>query len=419
MKEHPPTPPSAGQTLPPGAEPVLPAATPPDAVRSAPSPEPSKGSGILNLSGRQQATVATAVTVFSAFVIVVAVAALLYLIGLFFATFSNVFLPVAVAAVLALVLKPYYDWLRDRLRLHNVGALLVLFISLLIPVAALGWFFGAILAEQIGDLVERAPTLWANMTAYLEEKWPRVVALWESDPWGQRLQEVVEGQQAGFMEGLQTFTGQALSAGFGFFRIIGNLLGWVVLPIYLAFFLMTPEVKVSGRDFLPFLKPETRDDVMYLGREFVNILVAFFRGQLLIALCQGALFALGFSIVGLRYGLIIGLMLGFLNIIPYLGSIVGLAVALPLAFFQEGGGLLTVGLVLVVFTVVQCIEGYILTPQIMGNTTGLHPMAIIIAIFFWGTALNGIAGMILAIPLTAFLTVFWRLAREKYIGELV
>ena len=75
--------------------------------------------------------------------------------------------------------------------------------------------------------------------------------------------------------------------------------------------------------------------------------------------------------------------------------------------------------VLGVFAVVQMIEGYLLTPKIMGDRTGLHPVAIILAIFFWGSALNGILGMILAIPLTAFLVVVWRLAREKYIQEWV
>ncbi len=112
-------------------------------------------------------------------------------------------------------------------------------------------------------------------------------------------------------------------------------------------------------------------------------------------------------------------MLGFLNIIPYLGSIVGLAVALPIGYWQEGGGLQLVIWVVVVFALVQLIEAYVLTPRIMGDRTGLHPMAIIVAVFFWGSALNGIAGMILAIPLTAFLVVFWRLARERYIGEVV
>jgi predicted PurR-regulated permease PerM len=75
--------------------------------------------------------------------------------------------------------------------------------------------------------------------------------------------------------------------------------------------------------------------------------------------------------------------------------------------------------VLVVLAIVQAVEGYVLTPKIMGDRTGLHPMVIIFAVFFWGAALGGILGMILAIPLTAFLVVFWRLAKEKYIPELI
>jgi predicted PurR-regulated permease PerM len=86
---------------------------------------------------------------------------------------------------------------------------------------------------------------------------------------------------------------------------------------------------------------------------------------------------------------------------------------------QPGGGWDRVGFVLIVFAIVQLIEGYLLTPKIMGQRTGLHPMAIIVAIFFWGAALSGILGMILAIPLTAFLVVFWRLAKEKYVSELL
>jgi predicted PurR-regulated permease PerM len=154
-------------------------------------------------------------------------------------------------------------------------------------------------------------------------------------------------------------------------------------------------------------------------REFVNIVVAFFRGQLIIAFLQGVLFALGFSLVGLRYGLVLGLALGFLNVIPYLGSMLGLAISLPLALFQPRGGLHLLAAVLAVFVVVQLVEGYVLTPRVMGDRTGLHPVAIIVSVFFWGSALGGILGMILGIPLSAFLVVFWRLARDKYLGELL
>jgi predicted PurR-regulated permease PerM len=192
-----------------------------------------------------------------------------------------------------------------------------------------------------------------------------------------------------------------------------------VAPIYFAFFLMADTSRIDHLErYIPLLKSETRKDLLYLFKEFLNIIVAFFRGQLVIAFLQGLLFAIGFTIVGLKYGFVIGLTLGFLNIVPYLGNIIGLGTALPLAFFQPGGGITRVLAVLVVFAVVQLIEGYLLTPKIMGDRTGLHPVVIILAIFFWGSALNGIMGMILAIPLTAFLVVFWRLVREKYMPEV-
>ncbi|TAG28095.1 MAG: AI-2E family transporter, partial [Verrucomicrobia bacterium] len=155
-----------------------------------------------------------------------------------------------------------------------------------------------------------------------------------------------------------------------------------------------------------------------LLREFIAIVVSFFRGQLIIGLIMGVLLAIGFSIIGLKFGLFIGLVLGVLNIVPYLGTIIGLSIAFPLAFFQPGGGMELVGFVLLVFCIVQTIEGWYLTPKIMGDRTGLHPVAIIVAIFFWGTALGGILGMVLAIPLTAFFVTAWRLVKRKYITPL-
>ena len=130
---------------------------------------------------------------------------------------------------------------------------------------------------------------------------------------------------------------------------------------------------------------------------------------------MGVLLAAGFSAVGLKFGLFVGLALGILNIIPYLGTIVGLAFALPLAFFQPGGGWQLAGLVLLVKVVVQAVEGWVLTPRILGHQTGLHPLTIMVAIFFWGTALGGVLGMLFAIPLTAFVVTAWRLARRKYL----
>ena len=363
--------------------------------------------------------VVTAITIVAGCVIVAAVGATLYLLALFFRTFSSVFLPLIVAAFLALVVKPYYDWFTGKLRFPAIAAVAAVFLSFLLPSIAFAWFFGAVLAHQGAELLAKLPEAWTGIRGWGEENAPRLMGLWEEYGIGERLEEIWAAQQEALVGGLQAVGTGALSAGAGMLRGVASLLGWAVLPVYFAFFLMATPAARSLSDMLPFLKEETRGDVVYLVEQFIGIMVAFFRGQLLVALCQGLLFAIGFSIVGLSYGFLLGLVLGFLNMIPYLGSMVGLAVCLPLAFFQGGGGLSMLIWVIVVFAVVQMIEGYLLTPKIMGDRTGLHPMAIIVAIFFWGTAMGGIAGMILAIPLTAFGVVFWRLAREKYIAELV
>ncbi|MDA8017617.1 MAG: AI-2E family transporter [Thermoanaerobaculia bacterium] len=385
----------------------------------------------LEFSPRQRAAVSAAVTILAGFVIVLALGVVFWLVGRFVHTFSNVLLPLVVAGVAALVFRPYYEWLLAQLEkfqlvlrfgLGPALALTAVFLSGILPLVAFGWFIGDLVVEQVVELSERFPAWWKDFSARMAERWPEVVTFFEQNPYGQKLQAAAEDNASTLVDGLQLVGVKVFSAGASVVQWIFGFLGWAVVPVYFAFFLMSdpgPKGRQNFGDFLPFLKPETREDVVYLVNEFVNIVVAFFRGQLIIAFLQALLFAVGFSIVGLKYGFIIGLALGFLNIIPYLGSIVGLGVALPLAFFQTGGGFPTLIAVLVVFTIVQMIEGYVLTPKIMGDRTGLHPMVIIVAIFFWGSALNGIMGMILAIPLTAFLVVFWRLAKEKYVQELV
>ncbi|MFV2071212.1 MAG: AI-2E family transporter [Thermoanaerobaculales bacterium] len=374
----------------------------------------------IELSERQRATVATAVTILSAAVIVVAVGAIFWLVAAFLSRFSNIFLPLAVAAVAALVIKPYYEFIRTRLHLGRVPALIAVFLTAILPLAALGWFFGAIITDQLKGFIQSCPLWWRNAVDWTTEHAPQITGLLTDHPLGQSIGSAVEGQTGVIVEGIQLFGRRALTAGVGVMSWVGILVCWAVFPIYFAFFLMADPTHIRDLEqHLPFLKAETRRDLVYLLEEFLNIIVAFFRGQLIIAFLQGMLFGIGFTVVGLKYGFVIGLILGFLNIIPYLGNIIGLATVLPLAFFQSGGGMPRVLAVLVVFAIVQVVEGYLLTPKIMGDRTGLHPVVIIVAVFFWSTALNGIMGMILAIPLTAFLVVFWRLAREKYVRELV
>ncbi len=373
----------------------------------------------LDFSDRQSRTIAAAITTVATLVILIAVGLLGWLAALFLRTFSGVFLPLALGGVAALVCRPYYAWLRQRLHLPAAAAVLAVFASVLLPLTAFASFFGGILIQQLLELASHAPEWWEAGRAWAATRAPQVSEALRNSGLDQRLREAAEQQWATLLQGLQVVGAQAFSAGIGIARGVGAVLSWAVFPVYFAYFLTVEPGKVDGDALLPFLKSETRKDVMYLVREFVDIIVAFFRGQLVVALLQGLLFAAGFSLVGLRYGFAVGLLLGMLNVVPYLGSIIGLTMALPMAFFQDGGGTTTLLLVLGVFVIVQQIEGWFLTPRIMGDRTGLHFMAIIVAIFFWGSALGGILGMVLAIPLTAFLASLWRLVRDKYIAELI
>jgi predicted PurR-regulated permease PerM len=376
----------------------------------------------LKLTDKQQATVAFAITLVCAVVIVCFVGLVFLLFGLFISKFSNILLPLAVAGILAMMLKPFHRFLTRKMKGRKWLAVVVVFLSILIPIVVLISIFGVKLVNQSVALIDRIHDGYKSeeYVQWAEKTWPAVQQFFEKHEIEAKLRAAIDQHGAILVSWITKFGERALTAWGSAFQAAAGLLGWFVLPIYLAYFLVSEPIgKGKLENLMPFLKEGTRKDISYLVFEFVGIVVAFFRGQLVIALIQGVLYAIGFSLVGLGYGFTIGLMLGLLNVIPYLGSMVGLAVALPMALFQTGGGPLMMGLVLGVFTIVQCIEGYLLTPRIMGEQTGLHPLMIIIAIFFWGSVFGGITGMLLAIPLTAFLVVFWRLARTKYITEVL
>ena len=110
----------------------------------------------------------------------------------------------------------------------------------------------------------------------------------------------------------------------------------------------------------------------------------------------------------------LGLLLGIMNIVPYLGNIVGLPVIGALALFGEGGGGGRLGTVALIFIFVQSLDAYVVTPRIIGNRTGLNAFVVIFSLFFWSSVIGGALGMVLAIPLSAFIAVFWQLLVREY-----
>lgn len=330
--------------------------------------------------------------------------------------FSGVLWPLAGAGVLALILRPIVELLEKRLRIRRLIAVGVLYGLFLLAVAGVLLLLVPPLIDQILDLVTYAPVFWKNASGYIAKNYPEWIALFQRQMENPTIHQLVQNL-TDELKGLLSHALPSLKAAgvgaLGAFTFVAHL---AIVPIYLFFFLLsrgTPTRHLS--EHLPFVSRTVREDILFLIDEFIAIVVSFFRGQLLIGLIMGILLALGFTLVGLKFGLAIGLALGVLNIIPYLGTIIGLLVALPLAFFQPGGGWQLLGLVLLVKIAVQNIEGWYLTPKIMGDRTGLHPVTIIVAVFFWGTAFDGVLGMLFAIPLTAFFVTLWRLVRRKYL----
>ena len=367
------------------------------------------------LSDSQRRIVGAALTLLAFLGSVALLILALIVVGRLTAYFSAVIWPLAAAGVLALILRPLVEAIELRLKLRRPAAVMLLYGVVVVATAGLILLIVPPLVAQLLDFIGYLPTLWDSVTAYVESHYPQWVALSQKYLANPGVRKMADGL-ANESKNLFAHALPSLRAAFGgVLDVFAFFTHVAIVPVYLFFFLLA-----RGRpaaDFgqqLPFLKPGVRDDVVFLASEFIAIIESFFRGQILIGLCMGVLFAAGFSLIGLKFGLVIGLALGVLNIIPYLGTIIGLAIALPLAFFQPGGGWQLVGLVLLVKILVQCVESWFLTPKIMGHHTGLHPVAIIVAVFFWGTAFGGILGMLLAVPLTAFFVTAWRLAKRKY-----
>lgn len=340
---------------------------------------------------------------------------LLVMLGRLIGYFSHVLWPLAVAGILALILRPLVDIVEVRFRGHRILAVITLYAVFVAFVTGVLFLVIPPLASQILDLITYVPSLWDNAVNYTKDYYPHWIAMFNRLMANPTIAGVVESvrDQAGRLPAM--VIPSLLVIKHGTWAVVNFITHLAIVPIYLFFFLLL-KGDFSRRlpEHLPFLGESVRNDVVFLVREFVSLVVSFFRGQLVIGLIMGALYATGFTLIGLRFGLFIGLLLGIFNIVPYLGTIIGLLITIPLAMLQEGGGMQLVGLVLAVKIVVQTLEGWVLTPKIMGDRTGLHPVTIIVAVFFWGTAFDGILGMILAIPLTAFFVTAWRLVKYKY-----
>jgi predicted PurR-regulated permease PerM len=313
--------------------------------------------------------------------------------------FYNIILPLAVTGVLALVLHPVVGHLEGRMGLSRVAATSLILLAFIAFIGGTVWLLVPIMSRQLGLFTEAAPRILAGWQSYLSGRFPTLTQLVVESGQNGQLKELVPDMQE---------SGRTLKS------YAGILVGLSFVPLLLFFALLSGHrLRHHAEEILSVFSSRTQQTVMHSMDIFVRQVTGFFQGQLVIAVIMGVMMATGFTLIGLKGGILIGLVLGLLNIVPFLGTLVGLLIVLPIAYFQPAGSFQLLALSLVVFTVVQLVESWLLTPKIMANRSGLHPALVVISVFFWGIALGGIIGMILAVPLTAFIVAVWSQAKAS------
>ncbi|CAN7201259.1 AI-2E family transporter [Pseudoxanthomonas sp. LjRoot143] len=321
---------------------------------------------------------------------------------------APVLTPFVCAALLGWLGDPWVDRLERSGRSRTTAVVLVFTLMLLLLTLALVLLVPMI-ERQVVTVIESLPAYrdWFVQTAlpWVERRTGLELVAW-LDP--DRVTEWIRGhwQQAGGVAA--TLFGYFSRSGFAVMAWVANL---VLLPILTFYFLRDWDTLVER---IAALVP--RDHIATVTRlalESNEVLGAFLRGQFLVMLALGAIYAIGLSVVGLKVGLLVGIIAGLISFVPYLGTATGIVLGVIAALVQSGGDWSLVAMVMGVFVAGQMLEGYVLTPRIVGDRIGLHPVAVIFAIMAGGQ-LFGFLGMLLALPIAAIANVLLRFAHERY-----
>ncbi len=331
--------------------------------------------------------------------------AILFGLGWVVQQLSSVLLPLAFAGILAFLLDPVVDFFQ-RLKMSRVGSIIMVF---LLVVGAILILLATVVPQiviQLTDLAKEVPGYWDKVVDRVKEGLERIS---QNPEWKARIDRATAELEARAAEiGTMVASQVPVVTTWVFERLgraaawIGLLVGFALVPVYLFYFLLEKQ-GITGKwtDYLPVQESTVKQEMVFFIDSVNDALIVFFRGQVLVAMCVGALTAIGFTLIGLNYGLLLGVMTGILGIIPYLGVMMSFIPAVIIGIVQFGDW--RIALVVGVFVTVQFLEGMVISPKIIGDRVGMHPLTIIIAVITGTTLMGGIVGGILAIPITAVL----------------
>ena len=320
---------------------------------------------------------------------------------LFLWLLGDILLPFVLGAAIAYLLDPIVDRL-ERLGTGRVlGTILILmaaffvlfFIFLLLIPLVIDQF--RLLAAATPDLVTAVQALVLNQIASIS-------------PESEALNSTVSNLSTMAQEKLGIIFGSVMASAISLIDVIMLM---VITPVVAVYLLVDwDRILEKINELLPL---DHASVVRSLASEIDSTLSAFVRGMIAVCLVLGIYYATALSLIGLEFGLIIGFIAGLVSFIPYVGALLGGVLAIGLALIQFWGDFELVALVVGVFIVGQIFEGNILTPKLVGNSVGLHPVSLILALSLFG-AFFGFIGLLLAVPLAASAGVILRFFIKKY-----
>jgi predicted PurR-regulated permease PerM len=327
---------------------------------------------------------------------------------LFVWLFSGILLPFVAGLVLAYFLDPVADRL-EALGLSRLWATLVILAAFILLFVLAMLVAVPLLAGSLSEFLAKAPDYAAKLQQLVVAKTGPILK-----NLGSRVPDL-QGQVGSIIGKGAAWLGDVLASIWsGGQALVGVVSLLVVTPVVAFYLLVDWDRMVAKVD--AWTPPRHRHVVRELASEINAAIGGFVRGQALVCLLLGTWYAIGLTLVGLNFGFLIGLIAGALTIIPYVGSLTGLVLATSVALVQFWPDWFSVALVLAVFFSGQFLEGNILSPKLVGEAVGLHPVWLMFALFAFGS-LFGFVGLLIAVPLAATIGVLARFALRRYLAS--
>ncbi len=320
-----------------------------------------------------------------------------------------VVLPFVGAFLVAYLFSPLVD------KLHKIGlprwlSISAVFIGIGVVITLAFWYLVPLVWEQLMYAKNSIPSgiHWANykFLPWLSDSFNLVPMELDVDQISAAIMEYVQTNYSAYS--IQAMIAKLAQSGLNFIQIGGTV---VLIPIIAFYFLLDWDRMLDS--FRRLIPRRHEEQTLVIVKECHSVLGAFVKGQFLVMVLLGVVYAMGLQLIGLEVGLIIGMVAGLCSIIPYLGFAVGIIAAVIASLFQFGIDWMQLLLVGVVFMIGQAVEGYILQPFLLGDKIGLSPVAVVFAVLA-GAQLGGILGMLIALPVAAVIVVLLRHAREFY-----